>query len=87
MIYLLYFLYTFIYRSDNNTPKLICYKTDNGINVKKKKNKKKKNKNKTIEQLYDIFNNKIKNYISYSKFEKEEIMYIKNIITYKCFYI
>lgn len=69
-----------IYRSDNNTPKLICYKTDNGINVKKKKNKKKKNKNKTIEQLYDIFNNKIKNYISYSKFEKEEIMYIKNII-------
>lgn len=49
---------------------------------KKKKNKKSKKKEFTIEHLYNIFNDKIKNFISnsYSKFSKEEAKNIKELI-------
>lgn len=45
-----------------------------------KKNKKKKNKNKTIDHLYTIFNDKIKNLLSTTKFVKSETKDIKKII-------
>lgn len=60
-------------------PKLICYKNSDKPSNNFKKSKKGK-KSKTIEQLFTIFNDKIKNYISHSKFEKEEKKHIKNII-------
>lgn len=54
-------------------------KYNNNLNKKNKK-RKKKNKDKTIDHLYNIFNDKIRNYISYSKFTKEEAKVVKNII-------
>lgn len=49
---------------------------------KKKKSRKTKKKEFTIEHLYNIFNDKIKHFISndYSKFSKEEAKHIKNNI-------
>lgn len=47
---------------------------------KNKNKKKKKNQNKSIEQLYDIFNNKIKNFIKYKPFLEPDTKNIKNII-------
>lgn len=65
--------------------------SDNKINtnnneiliVKNKKNKKKnknKKKEKTIDCLYNIFNDKIKNFISYRYFTKKETKDVKKII-------
>lgn len=58
--------------------KLICYNPEN-VKKKKKKNNERK-KEKTVEKLYDIFNNKIKAYINYSHFTKSEKNHIKKII-------
>lgn len=41
---------------------------------------KKKNKNKTIEQLYNIFNDKMKNFIKHEPFTEIDTKNIKNII-------
>lgn len=50
--------------------------------VKKNKKKNKKKKEKTVQCLYNIFNDKIKNFISndYSKFSQQESKYIRNLI-------
>lgn len=79
----------YIYSNINKNKKLICYYTNdvlyknNDISStmdKNKEKKKKKKKNKSIEQLYNIFNDKIKNFISYGKKSKQESKTLKKII-------
>lgn len=85
----------YIYEYKNKCKRLIEYPIDILYNIKKDKEshkkeitkfeikdnkKKKKNKNKTIEHLYNIFNDKIKNFITFGRFTKSELKDIKKII-------
>jgi hypothetical protein len=63
--------------------KLIEYNINESIlgsKEKEKKKRKKKKNNKTIEQLFNIFNDKIKNLISSGRFIKSETLDLKKII-------